>query len=298
MCQQISANRDLIWRIFRERNPDGVAQAVAQQRADADGALDAAVLALAGFRHSQMNRIIPARPQPVQARDQQAVTFNHHLGIARFHRELEIMKLIGARDAGEFQRAFHHPHRRVAKAVHDAVAERTVVCADPQGAAQFLAEFDQRREFFLDALQLRAVLLVRVFLDRELLGIRIVARIDAHHLHPLGRFQGRVRLEMDVGHDRHQAITRAQFRDNIFQIRRVLHRRRGDAHNLAAHGDEFERLLHAQLRVHRVAGQHRLHDDGMVPADDDPAARGIAHHHLTGLSPAKMKQGFAIVHYG
>ena len=36
-------------RIFRERNANRVAEAVAQQRADADGRLDAAVLAFAGF---------------------------------------------------------------------------------------------------------------------------------------------------------------------------------------------------------------------------------------------------------
>ena len=47
--------------VFRERNADGVADAVGQQRADADGALDAAILAVAGFGDAEVNRVIPIR---------------------------------------------------------------------------------------------------------------------------------------------------------------------------------------------------------------------------------------------
>ena len=64
------------------------------------------------------------------------------------------------------------------------------------------------------------------------------------------------------------------------EIRRVLHRRRGDAHDLAADRDEFERLHDALRGVHRVAGDHGLHADRIVPADAD-----FAHAHLAGLAP-------------
>src|SRR5688500_5718540 len=47
---QIAADGNLTRRIFRERNADRVAEAVHQQRADADGALDTAIFTLAGFR--------------------------------------------------------------------------------------------------------------------------------------------------------------------------------------------------------------------------------------------------------
>ena len=123
-------------RIFRERNADGVAQAVAQQRADADGALDPAVFAFAGFGDAEVDRIIPVRAEFIQSRDQQAIALDHHLGIARLHREFEIMEIVLAADAGKFQRAFHHAQRRVAVTVHDAVAERAVIGADAQAALQ------------------------------------------------------------------------------------------------------------------------------------------------------------------
>jgi len=48
------------------------------------------------------------------------------------------------------------------------------------------------------------------------------------------------------------SITRAQFPRQYFSNSPRPSLSAGDAHNLAAHGDEFERLLHAQLRVHRV----------------------------------------------
>ena len=88
----------------------------------------------------------------------------------------------------------------------------------------------------------------------------------------------------------------AQFGDDVLQIRRVLHGRRGDAHDLAADGDEFERLLHAQRRVHRVAGEHGLHDDGMIAADDDAAVRRIADDDFAGLAAMIKIWGFAVAH--
>ena len=147
-----------------------------------------------------------------------------------------------------------------------------------------LQQFHQRREFFLDALQLGGVLLVGVFLDGEFFGVGVVAGIDADHLDPFGRFHRGVGLEMDVGDNRHVAAARAQFGDDVLQVRRVLHRRRGDAHDLAADGDEFERLLHGHGGVHRVAGEHRLLHDRMVAADDDAAVRGIADDDFAGFA--------------
>ena len=117
---------------------------------------------------------------------------------------------------------------------------------------------------------------VRVFLDGKFLFIGVIAGIDAHDLDPFDRFHRRFRFEMDVGDNRHEAILLAKFRDDVLEIGRVLHRRRGDADELATDGDEFERLLHALGGVHRVAGEHGLHDDGMIAADDDAAVLRVA----------------------
>ena len=148
----------------------------------------------------------------------------------------------------------------------------------------------QRRELLLDALQLGGVLLVGVFLDGEFLRVGVIAGIDADHLDPLRRFQRGFGLEMDVGDDRHEAAARAQFGDDVLQVRRVLHRRRGDADDLAADGDQVERLLHALGGVHRVAGEHGLHHDGMVAADDDAAARRVADDDFAGLAALIKKR--------
>ena len=118
----------------------------------------------------------------------------------------------------------------------------------------------------------------------KFLGVGVIAGIDADDLDPFHRFHRGFGLEMDVGDNRHEAILRAQFGDDVLQIRRVLHRRRGDADELAADGDEFERLPHALGGVHRVAGEHGLHDDGMIAADDDAAARRVADDDFAGLA--------------
>ena len=76
----------------------------------------------------------------------------------------------------------------------------------------------------------------------------------------------------------------------FFRVRRVLSRRRGDADDLATDGDEVERLLDGRGGVHRVAGDHGLDDDGIVAADDDAAARGIANDDFAGLA-AMMEKG-------
>ena len=97
--------------------------------------------------------------------------------------------------------------------------------SDPADNAKGLAGFQrdeafalehQRREGLPHALHFSAVGLVRVFLDRKLLLIGIVARIDTNLLDPFHRFHGRFRFEMNVRDDRHTAALGAEFMDNVF----------------------------------------------------------------------------------
>ena len=60
------------------------------------------------------------------------------------------------------------------------------------------------------------------------------------------------------------------------QVRRILHRRRGDAHDLAADRGQLHRLRDRRLGVHRVARDHRLDANRIRAADAD-----VADHHLT-----------------
>ena len=206
------------------------------------------------------------------------------------------MEIVPSADAGEFQRALHHAERRVAVAVHDAVAERAVIGSDAHGALQLLAEFHQRREAFLHALHLGGVRLVGVILDDEFLLVGVIARVDTDHFDPFGRFHGGLRLEMNVGHEGHEAAARAQFGDDVPQIGRVPHRRRGDAHELATDLDEFERLLHTGGGVHCVAGEHRLLHHRVAAAQDEPAILRITHHDFAALAPPVEIRRFAVAH--
>ena len=126
------------------------------------------------------------------------------------------MEIVLAADAGEFEGAFHHAQRRVAVAVHDAVAEGAVVGADAQAALEPDGFEHEGREFFLDAPQFGGVLVVVVFLDGEFFGIGVIAGVHAHHFHPFDGFHGGFGLEMDVGHDGHEAALLAQFGHDVF----------------------------------------------------------------------------------
>ena len=206
------------------------------------------------------------------------------------------MKVVFAADVGELQRALNHAQRGIAEAVHDAVGERAVIRADADGALEPLAFQHERRELFLDTLQFLGVLRVGVFLDGKFLGVGIVAGIDTNDFHPFHRFHRGFGLEMDVGDNRHKTLLFVQFGDDVLQVRRVLHRRRGDAHDLATDGDEVERLLHAGGGVHRVAGDHGLDDDRMATAGNNAAMRGVADDNLATLTALKEIRRLAVTH--
>jgi hypothetical protein len=80
---------------------------------------------------------------------------------------------------------------------------------------------------------------------------------------------------MDVSDNGNEAVPRAEFSDNVLQVRRVFHSWGGDTHDLAAHRNQLESLLDTFDGTHRIAGQHRLHDHRMGAANNDPAARWI-----------------------
>jgi hypothetical protein len=84
---------------------------------------------------------------------------------------------------------------------------------------------------------------------------------------------------------------------DVLQVRRVLHGRRGDAHDLAADGDEVERLLHAFGGIHRVAREHGLHHDRVIAADDDAAARRVAHDDFARFAALIEEWRLAVFHF-
>ena len=97
--------------VLCQRDPDRVTDTVREQAPDSDGALDPAVLAISGFRDAEVNGIVPIRPFRVQPRDEQTVRFDHHLWIARLHREDELVVVKVAGNAGKLVRS--RPSRAV-----------------------------------------------------------------------------------------------------------------------------------------------------------------------------------------
>ena len=111
--------------------------------------------------------------------------------------------------------------------------KRAVIRPDAHRDAALLAKFDQRRKPLANPRQLGCVLLIGVFADHELLRVGVIAGIDPHLVDPFGRFHRGLGFEMDIRDDRHIAAALAQTFDDVLQVARVFHRRRGDAHDLA-----------------------------------------------------------------
>ena len=139
-------------------------------------------------------------------------------------------------------------------------------------------------------------MVVGIFLGGELLGVGVISGVHADDLDPLDGLHRGIGLEMDVGDNRDFAAELAEFGDDVLQVGRVLHRRRGDAHKLAADGDEFERLPDGQRGVHRVAGEHGLLDDRMIAAHHKAAVRRVADDDLARLAAVIEEWRFAVAH--
>ena len=96
---------------------------------------------------------------------------------------------------------------------------------------------------------------------------------------------------MNVGDDRHIAAVLPQAFHDMFEIARVFHGWRGDAHDFATCCRQLHCLLDRSLRVHRVARDHRLDADRICAPNPD-----VAHHHLPRDAALISKGIFAIPH--
>src|SRR5262249_1656682 len=127
--------------------------------------------------------------------------------------------------------------------------------------------------------------------DDELFRIGVIARVDPHLVHPFCGFHCCLGFEMDICDDRDVAAALPQTLHDVLEVARVLYCGRGDADNLTASLRQFDCLLHRRLGVHRIARDHRLDTDGIVPADAH-----VSHLHLARSEAAIMNRINAIVH--
>ena len=142
---QCAGNGGFEFRLFSERYADGVADAVFEQRADAQSRLDPSVFGLARFRHAEVQRI---RFQSflIQPLHQQPVRLHHHLRITRLHRQYNVVILLVFADAQKLQCRLHHPNGRITVATQNAVGQRPVIGADAHSRAVFFADAHQRQK--------------------------------------------------------------------------------------------------------------------------------------------------------
>src|SRR5437899_8933033 len=96
---------------------------------------------------------------------------------------------------------------------------------------------------------------------------------------------------MDIRDYRHIAAALPQALHDILKVARVLHCRCGDPDNFTTGVGQLDRLLDRRFSVHRVARDHRLDTDGIVPADSD-----VPNLHLARGAAMITKRINAIVH--
>ena len=159
--QQGVGHRNLVLGRFAEADADGVADAVDEQGTDAHGTLQAAVLALAGFRDAEVEG--EGHAFGLHGAAQQAHALHHHHGVGGFDADDDIQELLLHAHAQELHARLHDAGGRVAIARHDAVGERAVVHADAHGGAMLTADVEEGHEAVLNLAELGGVLLVGIF---------------------------------------------------------------------------------------------------------------------------------------
>ena len=283
--RQLKTGGNLKHRILRQRNSQGIANAIGQQGTHARGALDAGILALASLSHAQVNGVVPVEAFLSQSLHQQAVSLNHDLHVGRLHGEYQLVVIQLAGNTGKLQRTLHHAIGRVAVAVQNAVGEGAVVRPQTHGAAVLLAEEHQRGKSRADFLDFLLVFIVGVVALHKLLLIHEVAGVHADFLHPLGSLHSGIGLEVDIGHQRHIAPGGTQLAGNVFQIGGIYLGLCGEADNFAAGLSQCQRFTHAAGGIQRITGQHGLDADGIGASNPH-----ISHHHLAGKAARILVQ--------
>ena len=212
----------------------------------------------------------------VHAGDEQAVGLDHHLGIRCLHREDDLVVGVARGDAEELEGALDHAERRVAVAVHDAIAERAVIGADAHRAAELFAADHERGKRIVEAGEFGVVVGVGVFADGEFFLVGVVAGIDADFFDVLDGFHRGAREEMDVGDDRDVGEAGGgELGADVAQAAGGGDVGRGDADDLAADLGEGDGLLDGGGDVLGVARRHRLDADGIGAADADRCRREL-----------------------
>ena len=283
MCQ-FPGHRDLLFRRLGEGHPDGVAQAVGQQCADARGRADAPFAAFSRFGDAQVEGV--EIPFGSHRSRQQAVGLHHHTGVARLHREHHLVETLLTADTQVLHGRNDHAAGRITVFFHDARGQRAVVDAYAQGCPVLSQQLQQRYQPLPDLLQRRLLPAFRGKILRYP-HPHEVARVDAHLLHDAGRRTRDVGIEMDIGDQGGTVTPPPQAVAYVGQVLRLGNILRCETYIICAGTDDAYTLLHTRFRIGGGRGGHALQTDGMIPAQ-----RHIPHMHLACPDTAGRRYAF------
>ena len=196
-----------------------------------------------------------------------AVGLDHDDGVAGLQRHHDLVEIGLDTHLKPFHRRLGHGEGRVSVEIGDIVPERAVVQADADGGAVLLADGEETGEL--------AAGLLMVLVE--------IAGVDADLLHDGRDGNGRLRREVNVGHEGRLYALCAQPAADFGDVRHVLEARHGDADQLRAGCGHATALGDRPFNVGSMGVAHRLRDDGEVGTDADAAADGNGQgFHLTG----------------
>ena len=289
---QLIGHGNLALGLFTEADAQGIANAVAQEGTDAHRTLDAAVLALARFGHTEMEGIVHALGLHHVA--EEAHTLHHHHGIAGLDADHDILEVFAFANAQKLHTALHDARGRIAIARHDTVGKAAVVHADTDGRSVLAADVKKLAETRLEAVEFGIVFFVGIFQVLEgACGVHIVARIDTHFLHDGGGHVGHTRVEVDVGHKGRGESFIAQGLADSGEVVGLNAALGGEAHEVAACTDDALTLGHTALGVGSGTGGHALQAQGIVATNI--AALDMGH---VGAARGIVEEVHALVFFG
>ena len=257
-------------RLRRQRNADGVADALLQQHRQRGGGGDDTLAAHARFGQPQMERIVAARRQLAIDRDQILHAAHLHRQDNAVVAESDLLGPVRAAQGRQNHGFMHHlggvsRHRPPGVVIHQArrqlLVEAAPVDADPYRLVVAASEFDDGGELLV-----------------LLLAAPDIAGIDAVFVEQFGAGgmvrQQPVAVEMKIADQRHADPLRRQALANPRHGGGGLFGVDGHAHQLRTGAGQFRDLGDGGRHIGGVGVGHRLHHHRCIAAYRDGADVG------------------------
>src|SRR5690606_26577053 len=246
--ENIETDLDLLDRIGRQRNANGVADALGQQHAQADRGFHRTRTQAASLGDTQVQRLLDLGGE-------QAIGTDGHKHVGGLDADLEVLEVQLVEMIDMAQRRLQQGFGGwLAVLLLQVLLQRTGVDADADRDAVVTRRVDHRADAILTA---------------DVTGVDAQA-INAQVSHP----QGDLVIEMDVRHQRHVDLL-ADFAKGFGG----LHTRHGYADDVGTDGFQLANLRDRGRHVAGLGIGHALHRNGCIAANQHRA-----HADLTGLS--------------